>query len=77
MGFQPIGQGLRGPIVQQVNDAMPLLAGASSVTVMSVDSKENRDGHGEVPGADIAVHLARHGVPAQVERTVSAGIGDA
>ena len=58
-----------------VNDAMPLLAGANSVTVMSVDSKESPAGHGEVPGADIALHLARHGVPAQVERIVSAGIG--
>jgi nucleotide-binding universal stress UspA family protein len=58
-----------------VNDAMPLLAGASSVIVISVDSQESRDGHGEVPGADIALHLARHGVTAQVERTASAGIG--
>ena len=58
-----------------VNDAMPLLAGAASVTVISVDAKESPAGHGEVPGADIALHLARHGVPAQVERTASAGIG--
>jgi nucleotide-binding universal stress UspA family protein len=27
-----------------------------------------------LPGADIAVHLARHGVKAQIERTVSAGL---
>jgi nucleotide-binding universal stress UspA family protein len=27
-----------------------------------------------LPGADIALHLARHGVKAQIERTVSAGI---
>ncbi len=32
------------------------------------------DGHGDLPGADIALHLARHGVKAQAERTVSAGI---
>ena len=30
--------------------------------------------HGEVPGADIALHLARHDVKAQIERTVSAGV---
>jgi nucleotide-binding universal stress UspA family protein len=58
-----------------VNDAMPLLAGASSVTVISVNPKQSTDGHGEVPGADIALHLARHGVAAQVEHTVSDGIG--
>lgn len=58
-----------------VNDAMPLLAGASSVTVIAVDPKQSQDGHGEIPGADIALHLARHGVSAQVECAVSDGIG--
>ena len=58
-----------------VNDAMPLLAGASSVTVMTIDAAESFSGHGEAPGADIALHLARHGVTASVERNVSAGIG--
>lgn len=58
-----------------VNDAMPLLAGASSVTVISVDSQQSPDGHGEIPGADIALHLARQGVTARVERAVSASIG--
>jgi len=58
-----------------INDAMPLLAAASSVTVIAVDPKHGPDGHGEVPGADIALHLSRHGVTAKVERTVSAGIG--
>jgi nucleotide-binding universal stress UspA family protein len=58
-----------------VNDAMPLLAGASSVTVIAIDPEQSRERHGEVPGAHIALHLARHGVSAKVERTVSAGIG--
>jgi len=58
-----------------VKDAMPLLVAASSVTVMTIDAEQTRVGHGEVPGADIALHLARHGVTAQVDRTVSAGIG--
>jgi len=58
-----------------INDAMPLLAGASSVTVIAIDPEQSREGHGEVPGADIALHLARHGVSVKVERTVSAGIG--
>jgi nucleotide-binding universal stress UspA family protein len=58
-----------------VNDAMPLLAGASSVTVITVDPKQGGDGHGEIPGADITLHLARHGVAAEIENAVSGGIG--
>lgn len=58
-----------------VADAMPFLAAASSVTVITVDAQNEGSGHGEVPGADIALHLARHGVAVDVERTVSAGIG--
>jgi nucleotide-binding universal stress UspA family protein len=58
-----------------VGDAMPLLAAASSVTVMTVDAGEGATKHGAVPGADIALHLARHGVTANVEQTVSADIG--
>lgn len=58
-----------------VNDAMPLLIGAHSVTVLCLDPSEAPGGHGEVPGADIALHLARHGVKATVEATASGGIG--
>jgi len=58
-----------------VGDAMPLLARAEKVTVLTIDAEESPFGHGEIPGADIALHLARHGVEAEVERTVSAGIG--
>ena len=58
-----------------VNDALPLLVAASSVLVMTVDAKPGGITHGELPGADIALHLARHGVAVQVERTTSAGIG--
>lgn len=58
-----------------VKDAMPLLAQAEAVTVLTIDAEQSPQGHGEVPGADIALHLARHGVKARVERTVSAGIG--
>jgi nucleotide-binding universal stress UspA family protein len=58
-----------------VNDAMPLLVGASSITVIAVDPRQTPDGHGEIPGGDIALHLARHGVATRVESTVSAGIG--
>src|SRR5262245_55442359 len=48
-----------------VNDALPLLQGASKVTVLAVNPRGGLHGHGEVPGADIALHLARHGVRAE------------
>ncbi len=58
-----------------VDDAMPLLAAAETVTVLAIDPATGPMRHGEMPGADIALHLARHGVKAAVESTVSAGIG--
>jgi nucleotide-binding universal stress UspA family protein len=48
-----------------VNDALPLLQGASKVTVLAINPRGGLHGHGEVPGADIALHLARHGVRAE------------
>jgi nucleotide-binding universal stress UspA family protein len=57
-----------------VSDAIPLLTSAELVTVLTIDPREGPHAHGELPGADIALHLARHGVKAQVERTVSAGL---
>jgi nucleotide-binding universal stress UspA family protein len=61
-----------------INDALPLLAAASSVTVLAVDPVVGREEHGEVPGADIGLYLARHGIKAHVEEAVSGevGIGD-
>ena len=61
-----------------VNDAMPLLASAAGVTVLTIDPPIGRTEHGDIPGADTALHLARHGVSASVEKTVagSVGIGD-
>ncbi len=58
-----------------INDAMPLLAGAEAVTILAVDPADGPAGHGDIPGADIGLHLARHGVKATIETTVSAGIG--
>ena len=69
-----IGWNATREATRAVNDAMPLLIGADVVTVLTIDAREGSDGHGELPGADISLHLARHGVKATVERTVSAGI---
>jgi nucleotide-binding universal stress UspA family protein len=52
-----------------VNDALPLLEQADSATVLSVNPRPGVDLHGEEPGADIALHLARHGVKVDVQRT--------
>jgi nucleotide-binding universal stress UspA family protein len=48
-----------------VNDALPLLEGATKVTVLAINPRGGLHGHGEVPGADLALHLARHGVRAE------------
>lgn len=49
-----------------VRDALPLLLRAESVDVLVIDPHVAEDGHGEQPGADIAMHLARHGLKVQV-----------
>ena len=70
-----IGWNASREATRAVNDAMPLLMAADAVTVLTIDAREGADRHGELPGADISLHLARHGVTAEIERTVSAGIG--
>ncbi len=50
-----------------VNDAMPLLIQAGSVSVVMVNPQPSLLGHGDEPGADIALHLARHGVKVEVK----------
>ena len=69
-----IGWNATREATRAVNDAMPLLAAADVVTVLTIDAREAPDAHGELPGADISLHLARHGVKAAIERTVSAGV---
>jgi nucleotide-binding universal stress UspA family protein len=69
-----IGWNASREATRAVNDAMPLLVGADVVTVLTIDAREGPDAHGELPGADISLHLARHGVKATIERTVSADV---
>lgn len=54
-----------------VNDALPVLETASMVTVLAVNPRHGIGGHGDVPAADIALHLARHGVRAEAAHTVA------
>lgn len=52
--------------VRAINDAMPLLQLADKVTVLVVNPEKPSSGyHGDIPSADIALHLARHGVNAE------------
>ena len=56
-----------------VSDALPFLVAAGSVTLLVVDSNERAGRHGEEPGADIALYLARHGVHVEVAQLSSRG----
>jgi nucleotide-binding universal stress UspA family protein len=49
-----------------LHDMLPLLARGTRVDVVMVDPVVAEGAHGEQPGADIARHLARHGLEAQV-----------
>ncbi|MEM8948668.1 MAG: universal stress protein [Pseudomonadota bacterium] len=51
-----------------VKNAMPFLERADAVDVVTFRPREGRDAHGELPGADIALHLARHGIKVDVQR---------
>jgi nucleotide-binding universal stress UspA family protein len=57
---------------RSIADAMPFLARAGSVDVVIVASEAVKSD--ELPGADIAQHLARHGLKVEVKRIVTAGI---
>jgi nucleotide-binding universal stress UspA family protein len=54
-----------------VHDALPILTKAENVTIMVANPKPGKEGHGDLPGADLATHLARHGVKATADHTVS------
>lgn len=55
-----------------VADALPLLRKAERVSIVVFNPGFD---HGEEPGADIALHLARHGVTVSVAARVSEGMG--
>ena len=58
-----------------INDSLPLLRAAEHVTVLSVNPAEaSDDDHGDIPSADIALHLARHGVNVAAASTTADGI---
>jgi nucleotide-binding universal stress UspA family protein len=54
------------PAARAVGDAMPLLARAKNVDIVIVEG--DRAKSDEMPGADMAEHLARHGLKVAIER---------
>ena len=54
-----------------INDAMPFLTRAETVTVLAVNPRRGIHGHGDTPCADMALHLARHGIKVQAAYDVS------
>ncbi len=60
--------------VRAINDALPLLAGAEIVEVVSVNPEERSADHGQIPGADMCLHLARHGVKAQAQHVAASDV---
>ena len=50
-----------------IGDAMPFIERAQTVKVLAINPRDGRGGHGDVAGADICLHLARHGVEAVCE----------
>lgn len=49
-----------------IHDALPLLPPDARVDVLVLDPEVGEFAHGQQPGADIATHLARHGLQVQV-----------
>ncbi|WP_439596084.1 universal stress protein [Falsiroseomonas sp.] len=60
-----------------VHDALPLLRAASHVAVVAINPRHGIGGHGDVPAADIALHLARHGVTATAAHIVTEEVPEA
>lgn len=56
-----------------LSEAQALMGGAEQITVVTVDAKPKMFGHGDQPGANIAAHLSRRGLPADVRNVDSMG----
>jgi nucleotide-binding universal stress UspA family protein len=54
------------PALRAIAGALPLLVRARSVRLALINPEREGNVHGDEPGADMALYLARHGVPVQV-----------
>ena len=62
----------RREAVRALSDAMPLLESARKVTVVTVNAETEDPENAGLPAADIALHLARHGIETQTKSLYSA-----
>ena len=65
------------PAARALGDALPLLRRAERVSLAVVDPERLGGRVGEQPGADMAAHLARHGVKVEVQAVPSGGLATA
>ena len=74
-----VGWNASAEAARAVNEAIPLMQRATKVTVLSINPRRGINGDGDVPAADMALHLARHGIRAEAAHTVAHDIpeGDA
>ena len=57
-----------------VNDALPFLVRADKVEVMCANPASSDEGGADLPGADLSLHLARHGVKAEAQTVVGTDV---
>lgn len=61
-----------------VRGALPLLAGAGCADIIVFNPEQAAQAHGDEPGADLGLYLARHGIEVNVtERRIDGGTGEA
>lgn len=60
--------------VRAANDAIPLVQHAKKVSVIAINPRKGHKRHGEIPAADIARHLSRHGIKAVAEHLSTSDI---
>lgn len=70
VAWQPTREATRA-----LHDALPLLELCRSIDVVVIDPRVGPTRHGEDPGADIAAHLARHGLAVNLVVKDGAGTG--
>ena len=71
-----VGWNASAESARAVNAALPILRRARRVTVLSINPRRGIGGEGDVPAADIVLHLARHGITAEAAHTIAEGISE-
>jgi nucleotide-binding universal stress UspA family protein len=69
-----VGWDASAQAARAVNDALPLISRADQVKILAVNPSGTGD-HGDMPCADISLHLARHGVTAEAQSLSVTDIG--